>query len=161
MNIIRNKFDEVYSAIKQYIPIFLKIFGKTIDVSFSFINTTSSSQQPLTRSVITKNPNQENFHGFDINISTIHAVKGETHTATLYLETYYQNGNNNYESERLSDQFKFINFNKTQKYHKQSTKMAYVGFSRPTHLLCVAVHKDRFDSHLKDIDLDKWDIIEI
>lgn len=161
INIIRDKFDEVYTSVKSYIPYFLDFFNKSINNSSSFINTQSQTKQTSIGQIPAKNPNKENYHGFDINISTIHSVKGETHTATLYLETYYQNGNDNYETERLSDQFKFINFNKTQKYHKQSTKMAYVGFSRPTHLLCVAVCKTRFDSHLSDIDRDKWEIIEI
>jgi DNA helicase-2/ATP-dependent DNA helicase PcrA len=161
INIIRDKFDEVYTSIKSYIPYFLSFFSKSINNSSSFINNPSQTQQTSTSQLPVKTPNKENYHGFDINISTIHSVKGETHTATLYLETYYQNGNDNYETERLSEQFEYINFNKTQKYHKQSTKMAYVGFSRPTHLLCVAVCKSRFDSHLSDIDRDKWEVIEI
>jgi hypothetical protein len=36
--------------------------------------------------------------------------------------------------------------------------MAYVGLSRPTHLLCIAIHKDRFK---KDDFKDKWEIIDI
>lgn len=161
INIIRDKFDEVYKSIKTYIPYFLSFFDKRVYNSYSFINTVSQTKQIETEKLPVKSPNKENYHGFDINITTIHSVKGETHTATLYLETYYQNGNDNYETERLSDQFKYINFNKAQKFHKQSTKMAYVGFSRPTHLLCVAVCKSRFDSHLSDIDRDKWEVIEI
>jgi hypothetical protein len=36
--------------------------------------------------------------------------------------------------------------------------MVYVGFSRPTHLLCFAVHKDRFrENDFKD----KWEITDI
>lgn len=159
INLIRNKFDEVYISIKNYIPELLIAFNKNITVSSTFINI-PTEQNPHIQEP-NKNLNKENFHGFNIDISTIHSVKGETHTTTLYLETYYQNGNDNYETERLSGQFKFLNFNKTQKYHKQSTKMAYVGFSRPTHLLCIAVCKDRFDSHLSDINRDKWEVVVI
>jgi hypothetical protein len=159
INLIRNKFDEVYISIKNYIPELLIAFNKNINVSSTFINI--PTERNLFIQEPNKNLNKENFHGFNIDISTIHSVKGETHTATLYLETYYQNGNDNYETERLSEQFKFLNFNKTQKYHKQSTKMAYVGFSRPTHLLCIAVCKDRFNSHLSDINRNKWEVIEI
>jgi len=159
IDIIKGKFGDVYVSIKKYIPEFLAIFNKSITISTSFINTSTNAfllkEEPI------KILNKENIHGFDIDIATVHSVKGETHTATLYLETYYQNGNDNYESERLSDQFKYKNFKKTQKYHKQSAKMAYVGFSRPTHLLCVAVCRSRFDSHLSDIDTKKWKIIEI
>ena len=39
--------------------------------------------------------------------------------------------------------------------------MVYVGFSRPTNLLCVAIHKDRFDRYLSEINKDIWEIKEI
>lgn len=159
IDMMRGKFNEVYRSIKDYAPQFLAVFDKTINNSASFIN--ASENVFLIQKGVSKIYNKENLHGFDIDIATVHSVKGETHTATLYLETYYQNGNDNYETERLSDQFKYINFRKTQKYHKQSAKMVYVGFSRPTDLLCVAVCKSRFDSHLSDIDTKKWTIIEI
>jgi DNA helicase II / ATP-dependent DNA helicase PcrA len=160
INLVRDKYDEVYTSIKEYVPQFLSVFGKTMSNSSAFINNSSQIQQTTSQETL-KTLNRVNFHGFDINISTVHSVKGETHTATLYLETYYQNGNDNYETERLSNQFKYVNFNKTQKFHKQSTKMAYVGFSRPTNLLCVAVCKTRFDIHLSDVNTDKWEVIVI
>lgn len=164
INIIKGKFIEVYTSIKIYIPLFLALFDKSVQTSNDFINNPSiivSNQYNQNIQQNTNFNNKLNLHGFDIDISTIHSVKGETHTATLYLETFYQNGNDNYESQRLSDQFKFLNFNKTQKYHKQSSKMAYVGFSRPTNLLCFAVCNERFNAHLNDIDREKWTIIEI
>ena len=39
--------------------------------------------------------------------------------------------------------------------------MAYVGFSRPTDLLCIAVHKDRFDNLLNEINQQEWEIKEV
>jgi hypothetical protein len=36
--------------------------------------------------------------------------------------------------------------------------MAYVGFSRPTDLLCIAIHKDRYDELLNTINTDIWEI---
>lgn len=163
IDLIKGKFDTVYPSIKAYIPTFLSLFDKSIQASSDFINNTSTvnNLQIDQNLQLNNNTNRLNLDGFDIDISTIHASKGETHTATLYLETFYQNGNQNYESQRLADQFKFNNFNKTQKYHKQSSKMAYVGFSRPTNLLCFAVNKERFDSHLSDIDQQKWNVIEL
>ena len=73
----------------------------------------------------------------------------------MYLETFYQR---KYESNRLLEQFKGNNFNSNGNYEKQSTKMAYVGLSRPTHLLCLAIHKDRFK---EDDFKDRWEIIDI
>ena len=139
----------------------LIFFVKKINFSHNFIYNTSQLIQNQTPKINIKE-NTVNIHGFDIEIGTIHSAKGETHTATLYLETFYGNGNSNYESQRLAEQYKFIDFNKhNKKQHIQSTKMAYVGFSRPTHLLCVAVQKDRYKSHLSDIDTNKWEIIHI
>ena len=98
--------------------------------------------------------------GIGKELATIHAEKGKNHTATLYLETFYSKGKGNYETERLKDQFLFKNFDpNTLDVVKQSAKMMYVGISRPTHLLCVAVHKDRFDENLSEINSDKWEVI--
>lgn len=147
--------------IKTYIPNLLNVFEKEINLSKNFIDNVIV--QPIedgSSESLTKN-NIVNYDDFDIEVSTVHSVKGQTHTATLYLETSYQNGNDTYETQRLSSQLKYNDFSDARKYHKQSTKMAYVGFSRPTDLLCVAVCKDRFDSHLSDIDRNKWEIVNV
>lgn len=81
-----------------------------------------------------------NNETIEIQIGTIHSVKGETHGATLYLETYFHE----YDSDRIKD-FICGNYNcdKVKGRIKDNLKMAYVGMSRPIHLLCFAVHKDR------------------
>ncbi len=93
----------------------------------------------------------------EIEIATVHAVKGETHAATLYLETFF---NKYYESERLKEQFKGNAYKGTDDDTLKSLKVVYVGMSRPRYLLCVAIQKDRFDKmdcqELRDI----WDVIE-
>jgi len=94
-----------------------------------------------------------------IEMNTVHSVKGETHTATLYLETFY---NRKYESQRLKNQFiKQKIIDSSQDIIKQSAKMVYVGFSRPTHLLCFAIHKCRYDECLTTIDKNIWEINDI
>lgn len=161
IDIIRGKTDEVYISLKAYIPNLLNLFEKEINHSKDFIDNVilqpvgEDSIEPLAKDNIV------NYNDINIEVSTVHSVKGQTHTATLYLETSYQNGNDTYETQRLSSQLKHNDFFDTRKYHKQSTKMAYVGFSRPTDLLCVAVCKDRFDSHLSDIDTNKWKVINV
>ncbi|MNE18833.1 hypothetical protein D3C80_1118910 [compost metagenome] len=105
--------------------------------------------------------------GLEIEITSVHAVKGQTHCATLYLESYFQkdgNGANakSYESQRLAQQFLGMQIQSNVGNRiKQSAKMAYVGFSRPTDLLCIAVHKDRFDNQLDKIDRGIWEIITV
>ena len=94
----------------------------------------------------------------DIEIATVHSIKGETHAATLYLETFY---NRQHESERLADQFKGTAYMKTDVDTRKNLRVAYVGMSRPRYMLCVAIQKDRFDKidspELREI----WDVKEV
>lgn len=154
IGIIQEKTEDVWNGIKAYIPTLLGMFDKTISASSDFINTDFA---------VIPDENPENFvptnhykeEGLEIEITSVHAVKGQTHCATLYLESYYHS---NYESQRLSNQFLGNSFNDNRVHHKSSVKMAYVGFSRPTDLLCIAIHKDRFDELLNTINTDIWEI---
>lgn len=98
----------------------------------------------------------------DIEIGTIHSVKGETHTGTLYLETYYYNDSGkSYESQRLLTQLKGDRVEKCGARVKESLKMAYVGMSRPTDLLCFAVHKSRIPDNEIPFLKNKWEIVKL
>ena len=165
IGIIREKTNEVWIEIKAYIPTLLAMFEKTISASSDFINNDNAEIPAENAEILTTNYYKED--GLEIEITSIHAVKGQTHCATLYLESYFQkdgNGANakSYESQRLSQQFLGTQIRSTVGARiKQSAKMAYVGFSRPTDLLCVAVHKNRFDNLLSEINRDEWEIIEV
>jgi len=39
--------------------------------------------------------------------------------------------------------------------------MAYVGLSRATNLLCIAIHEDRFNKNLSTIDRNKWEVKKV
>ena len=161
------KGKEILSEFKSYV---CQFFEETIDIfkigklsskSSDFLNSASSA----TRVCIKKEENRRNDNIYINNdvcvrIGTVHSAKGETHTATLYMESYYYNdGGKSYESQRLIKQFKGNRIEaKVGKRIKQSTKVAYVGFSRPTHLLCVAIHKDRFE---KNVFGPNWKIIDL
>lgn len=101
-------------------------------------------------------PNSPTFEGIKIELSTIHGVKGETHDATLVLETKnynhdiyamlsyitgerpnttYTNASLKSDPTNVRDAAKMPN----QKFMRQF----YVAMSRPRHLLCLAVHNDR------------------
>lgn len=74
-----------------------------------------------------------------IEVTTIHAVKGETHDATLVLETYLR-------SHDVGQVLPFL----AGKAAGRSTpglighmKRLFVGATRPKELLCFAVHRDR------------------
>jgi hypothetical protein len=85
-----------------------------------------------------------------IEIGTIHSVKGETHVATLLLETWYEG---NHESEIIIDQILGIPYVKARSkdvHKKETLKMSYVAMSRPKYLLCMAIKKDRIQGILDD-----------
>lgn len=89
-----------------------------------------------------------------ISIGTVHSVKGMTHCATMYVETSY---NRKYESQYMIEDkpigrgknktgtvtspFLMQDLQPKDKNAAMAKRMLYVGFSRPTHLLCYASEK--------------------
>ena len=163
LNLAESNINEALVEIKTFIPKILSWFGSEINYSNTFITTSSIYKKEEEQNEF---KNYYDGNGFKIKVGTVHNIKGQTHTASLYLETFW---NGKYESERLKDQFFGIPIEKTLKglteaakaKFNQTIKMMYVGFSRPTHLLAFAVEKTRFDQNLKEIDRNIWDVIEI
>jgi hypothetical protein len=89
-------------------------------------------------------------NGVKIYIDTVHGVKGETHTATLYLETkFYKNSFLYFKDELFGDTVNQQSKNQDRK--SKALKIAHVAFSRPTHLLCIAIDKnDKEVNNLND-----------
>jgi DNA helicase II / ATP-dependent DNA helicase PcrA len=95
-----------------------------------------------------------------IHVGTVHSVKGETHTATLYLETFYYGKTC---GEQLIEQIKGVPFvnNGKQKRKAQCIKVAHVGLSRPTDLLCFAMNKKLVDEHQVSLEANGWKIFNV
>jgi DNA helicase II / ATP-dependent DNA helicase PcrA len=96
-------------------------------------------------------------YGSIIKVGTVHSVKGETHSATLYLETYYQKYT---DSQRLIE---FLKGNRPKKdlvkaYHIQNLLMAHVAFSRPKYLLVFACKASNISGHEDDLIKNGWEI---
>lgn len=84
--------------------------------------------------------------GREIEIGTIHSVKGETHDATLVLETKYHQ----YDLETLSGRLAFIENGTISGARKQKfARQMYVAASRPRRLLCLAAHHDRIQPDVR------------
>ena len=135
--------NKIRSTIHRYITeTLLPLYGKeeTPD-ALSFFDTINENPA---EGQATEHRNV--YHGdngkIDIEVSTVHAVKGETHAATLYLETFY---NRHHESDRLAEQFKGFAYTGTDADTLKNLRVAYVGMSRPRYMLCVAIQQDRFD----------------
>ena len=88
-------------------------------------------------------------NGIKLEIDTVNGVKGETHTATLYLETFFQKN----DVENFFEDF-FEN-KKIKKLAKERNNYLYVGCSRPKYLLCIACKNcdiiTRYKEELKEI----------
>jgi superfamily I DNA/RNA helicase len=196
IGIIQGNNDTICKEIRNYIPYLLSLLtAHGITKSVDFINSDAINPPIPNPGNQHESTNKYSTEYFDVEIGSVHAAKGQTHCATLYLESYY---NKNYESLTLCNSF--LNQNTaeiisglnaeiedlksqvvklgggrgTQAKEKeinscqakiellsQSTKMVYVGLSRPTDFLCFAIHKERFDKHLTSINSEEWEIVEV
>jgi hypothetical protein len=155
--VLTNEHDKALEQIKVFIPLLLQLWGKKNIKAYQF---TSLAYKPATPSpaVTIASKNCCLCNGISVDVSTVHAVKGQTHTSTLYMESFLKNS---YESKRLAKVLTGARLAaNANEITKQSMKMAYVGFSRPTHLLCFAVHEERFKD-LQGLSTDEWEIIHV
>lgn len=104
---------------------------------------------------------QEHLKHIPVEVGTVHSVKGETHRATLYLETFYHKSC----GQHLIDQLLGTSYtppqNKKDTYKKACLKIAHVGMSRPTHLLCVTLNQELVDQKKEELEAIGWKIIEV
>ena len=163
-DIFEGKSKVVFEELKKYLPKFLNtVFGvnKISKETENFINSDngSTSGRTVEKILVSTHNNIYQYNDLDVKVGTIHSVKGETHTATLYMETFYQG---KYESQRLKEFFKGNSVTGNEKtFDKESLKMAYVGMSRPKYLLCVAVHHNHVKDYLNEMSDDKWVKVEV
>jgi DNA helicase-2/ATP-dependent DNA helicase PcrA len=170
IGLIRGDLEGVLAEIRTYIPTLCGLLSPNpLNGSLDFINNDTVATEVVEQESAETRPNIHSFNDVTVEITSVHSVKGQTHCATLYLETFFDRGYGNYESERLRNQFTssqtvdetIASITTSHDKVKQSAKMAFVGFSRPTDLLCVAIHKDRFDAHLSTISVNDWEVIEV
>ena len=91
----------------------------------------------------------------EIRVGSIHSVKGETHTATLVMETFYL-------KHHLSTLKPWLLGENTGQGNEQRVTMLsrlkqhYVAFTRPTHLLCVAMRDDLSGEEIQSLMDRSW-----
>jgi DNA helicase II / ATP-dependent DNA helicase PcrA len=115
---------------------------ETVSVGFSDISEENVLIEPI--------------RGRRIVFDTIHGVKGETHDATLYLETDRQNASD------LSRILPYFGVGRcgSSKLYDYSRKLAYVGMSRPRKLLCVAMQAATYEKSKGVFDTD-WEVVDL
>lgn len=93
-----------------------------------------------------------------IRLGSIHSVKGQTHTATLVLDTF----NRTYHFKKLTKCVAQKTLTPNQRAVMQARmKLHYVATTRATHLLCLASRRDHFkEKELNDIiESGNWKVI--
>ena len=112
------------------------------------------SQEPLS-----SNDNNHTFIdecGIPIVFDTVYGAKGETHDATLYLET---------ETKQSSDIRRILPLlgRKSKQcknaLQEKSRRCVYVGFSRPKNLLCLAIGEKTYNGH--EDAFSSWKIVDL
>jgi hypothetical protein len=151
---------EVLKSVKQFINSdFMEIFGLNDSKGYIKNFLESKPMDIISEEELKSNNIYKGGNGINIELGTIHSVKGETHCATLYLETSYYG---EHESQRIIQQLcgSPIKGNVGSRI-KETLKMAYVGMSRPRYFLCLAIHKDRYVEELNIENGGLWQIIDI
>jgi len=95
----------------------------------------------------------------NIRLGSIHSVKGETHTATLVLESYFHD----HHLQELKPWLLGIKTGGTGQKVRMSgrLKLHYVAMTRPSHLLCLAMRRDSLDdAEIATLMARGWHIID-
>lgn len=96
-----------------------------------------------------------------IRLGSIHGVKGETHTATLVLESFNRTHNlKNLRNWLLGKRPKTGTDNQAEQASvRDRLKLHYVAMTRPSHFLCLAMRQDTFtDAELDQLRMRGWNI---
>lgn len=98
----------------------------------------------------------------EIQLATVHSVKGETHCATLYLESFYEA----YDIWEILDVILGEPLPEEGSRPHLRLPIAYVAMTRPTSMLAVAIHrnnKKRVFGRSEALALEAvgWEVIEI
>lgn len=88
-----------------------------------------------------------------VHLSSIHAVKGQTHTGTLVLETKWHGKN----LESLLSPLSGARISDPKVRQRTRMKWHYVAMTRPSHLLCLAMSRDSVQNAAGDLDQEKID----
>lgn len=158
-----NNIENTYKKIKSFVSdTFSNWLGFTVENEASaFLGTEYESIIPQDT-----NKDSNTSESIPIEICSVHSVKGQTHCATMYVETSYYT----YETGKkqvinaLKKENHSLSTLQNAKRSIETFKMIYVGFSRPTHLLCFAVLNGSLsDEQLSYFNSDDsgWSVVDL
>lgn len=167
--VLHQQNEEVYSEIvsfvksKEFIGLNWRNLENYVSCTISKSNQFIISSDFQLRAQNKEVPKQK--EDIQIELASVHAVKGQTHCATMYIESYFHNYELNKKKVRECIQGKEHNIQKDKNISQavQALKMMYVGFSRPTHLLCFAVLKENIGESVDNLKIENggmWKVVE-
>ena len=157
--LLENDIDNCWDDIKAYLPDLLFNWKEVDDIHQSLTSFLDAIPD-----INHANPEPEAslntfvYNGLTIDVTTVHAVKGETHSATLYMETSYYT----FESDKCLNQLIGSSATSlTQARKREAAKMMYVGLSRATCFVCFAASKSHLIGYRGDLEQAGWEVVEI
>lgn len=89
----------------------------------------------------------------NIRVGSVHSVKGESHTATLVMETFWRGNKGRHNLELLVPWLDGTNSGGQSEGILQQSRLRihYVAMTRPTHLLCLAMKRRTFEGSNGDL----------
>ncbi|CAH1058771.1 UvrD-helicase domain-containing protein [Paenibacillus pseudetheri] len=151
--------EDITDELKQFIRNNLcAFFAVTVNAELeSFLDDIADTESRVENQKANIYIHERGTNKVAIDIATVHSVKGETHTATLFLETYYRM----FDVESIIEYMKGNHKPPKNITTEDSLNVAYVGMTRATHMLCVAAHKDGCNKHLDKLAEAGWEIHNI
>lgn len=116
--------------------------GKATTDYMNWPYATEAVDQPSSSSPNNNNTICFQTNGLKIKVGSIHSVKGETHTATLVLDTFYNGSHFKALKPWLLGKKKGSNTGKPREALR--LKLHYVAMTRPSKILCIATRMDEF-----------------
>lgn len=134
----------------------VQLSGEEVDAFLAWTVEPDSGELPPTI-----RRNRDNIYAYprdapkvSIRVGSIHSIKGKTHTATLVLETFWQDKKERHNLELL---LPWLTRNKTGSgsagvHQRTRLKLHYVAMTRPTHLVCLAMKRSTFENSEGNLD---------
>lgn len=146
--------DFSYSAVEKKVK---EIFASLLGDGWLEI-IPDSFMQPVREPQVASEDSHILYDESSISIvfDTVYGVKGETHDATLYLET---------ETKKSSDIRRILPLLERKitqcknELQEKSRRCVYVGFSRPKYLLCLAISEKTYVGH--ETAFSSWKIVDL
>lgn len=146
--------DFSYSAVEKKVK---EIFASLLGDGWLEI-IPDSFMQPVREPQVASEDSRILYDESSISIvfDTVYGVKGETHDATLYLET---------ETKKSSDIRRILPLLERKitqcknELQEKSRRCIYVGFSRPKYLLCLAISEKTYVGH--ETAFSSWKIVDL